>query len=61
MMKKQKYSLALAVLVLAVILVLPTPAALSSAGHRMLGILVFSVIIWMTEAVSYPVSAALIM
>ena len=61
MMKKQKYGLALAVLVLAVILVLPTPAALSSAGHRMLGILVFSVIIWMTEAVSYPVSAALIM
>jgi solute carrier family 13 (sodium-dependent dicarboxylate transporter), member 2/3/5 len=60
-MKKQQYGLALAVLVLAIILLLPTPAALSSAGHRMLGILVFSVIVWMTEAVSYPVSAALIL
>jgi len=40
---------------------LPTPAGLPVAGHRMLSILVFAVIVWMTEAVSYPVSAAVIM
>ena len=29
-------------------------------GHRLIGILVFAVIIWMTEGVSYPVSAFVI-
>lgn len=53
--------LPLAFIVLALILLVPTPPDLSSAGHRMLGVLVFSVIIWITEAVSYPVSAAVIM
>lgn len=53
--------LPLAFIVLALILLVPTPPDLSSAGHRMLGLLVFSVIIWITEAVSYPVSAAVIM
>lgn len=53
--------LPLALIVLALILLVPTPPDLSSAGHRMLGVLVFSVIIWITEAVSYPVSAAVIM
>lgn len=53
--------LPLAFIVLAFILLVPTPPDLSSAGHRMLGVLVFSVIIWITEAVSYPVSAAVIM
>lgn len=53
--------LPVAILILAAILLLPTPPELSTAGHRMLGVLVFSVIIWITEAVSYPVSAAIIM
>mgnify|MGYP004530575307 FL=1 len=53
--------LPLAFIILALILLVPTPPDLSSAGHRMLGVLVFSVIIWITEAVSYPVSAAVIM
>ncbi|MFN3655841.1 MAG: DASS family sodium-coupled anion symporter [Pseudolabrys sp.] len=46
--------------VLVVILVLPTPAGLPVAGHRMLAILAFAVILWMTEAVDYAVSAILI-
>ncbi len=58
---KQKLGLPLGVIVLILIMLLPTPPELSTAGHRMLGILVFSVIIWMTECVSYPVSAAIIM
>lgn len=57
----KKYGLLISVLVLLAVLALPTPAGLPVAGHRMIGILVFSVIIWMTEAVSYPVSAAVIM
>ncbi len=57
----RRYGLLWGLLVLAAVLLLPTPATLTTAGHRMLGILVFSVVIWMTEAVSYPVSAAIIM
>jgi anion transporter len=40
---------------------LPTPAGLPPAGQKMLAILVFSVIVWMTDSVSYPVSAAIIL
>lgn len=36
------------------------PAGLSVAGHRMLAILLFAVITWITEAVTYPVSATVI-
>lgn len=57
----QKYGLLVAIAALVVLLLLPAPAGLPVAGQRMLSILVFSVIIWMTEAVSYPVSAAVIM
>ena len=57
----QKYGLYFALAALLVLLLLPAPAGLPVAGQRMLAILVFSVIIWMTEAVSYPVSAAVIM
>lgn len=46
--------------VLVLVLLLPTPAILPVAGHRALAILAFAVVIWVTEAVSYPVSAALI-
>lgn len=58
---RQKLGLPVGLIVLILILLLPTPAALSTAGHRMLAILVFSVVIWMSETVSYPVSAAVIM
>lgn len=57
----QRYGLIGAILALCLLLLIPTPEGLPVAGQRMLSILVFSVIIWMTEAVSYPVSAAVIM
>ena len=41
-------------------LLLPTPAGLPVAGHRMLAILAFAVIIWMTEAIDYAASAIVI-
>jgi len=42
------------------VLLLPTPEALPVAGHRMLALLAFAVIIWMTEALDYAVSAVVI-
>ena len=55
-----RYGLFLATIALIIIVTLPHQTGLPVAGQNMLGILVFSVIIWMTEAVSYPVSAVLI-
>jgi anion transporter len=54
------WGLILAVTVLVVALMMPTPAGLPIAGHRMLAILLFAVVVWMTEAVDYAVSAILI-
>jgi len=45
---------------LVVVLLLPRPADLPVAGQIMLGLLLFSVILWMTEAVDYAISAVLI-
>lgn len=56
----KRYGLLFAVLAMLVIFLLPTPTDLTTAGHRMLGILIFAIIVWITEAVSYPVSAAII-
>lgn len=44
---------------LAVVL-MPSPAGLPAAGQAMLGILAFAVIVWMTEALDYAVSAVVI-
>jgi solute carrier family 13 (sodium-dependent dicarboxylate transporter), member 2/3/5 len=52
--------LILAFIVLMVIILLPNPVDLPVAGQRALAILAFAVILWVTEAVSYPVSAAMI-
>lgn len=52
--------LAVAVAALIIVLLLPTPAGLPVAGHRMLAILAFAVIVWMTEAIDYAVSAIVI-
>jgi solute carrier family 13 (sodium-dependent dicarboxylate transporter), member 2/3/5 len=49
-----------AIAALVIVLLLPTPAGLPVAGHRMLAILAFAVIIWMTEAIDYAVSAIVI-
>lgn len=57
---KANWGLVAAVLAMIVVLALPTPAGLPVAGHRTLAILVFAVIVWMTEAVDYAVSALLI-
>jgi sodium-dependent dicarboxylate transporter 2/3/5 len=57
---RANWGLVLAVAVLAAILALPTPADLPVAAHRMLAILGFAVIIWMTEAIDYAVSAVVI-
>jgi anion transporter len=45
---------------LAVVCALPTPQGLPVAGQFMIGMLLFSVILWMTEAVDYAISAVLI-
>ncbi|SDF69445.1 DASS family sodium-coupled anion symporter [Sporolituus thermophilus] len=57
----KRYGLIIGLIALLAIILLPAPAGLPVAGQRMLGILVFSVIVWMTDAISYPVSAAVIM
>ena len=43
------------------ILLLPTPSGLPIMAKAALAILAFAVIMWVTEAVSYPVSATLIL
>src|SRR6516164_11496393 len=57
---RANWGLLLAVAALFAALMLPTPEGLSIAGHRMLAILLFAVIVWMTEAVDYAVSAIVI-
>lgn len=49
-----------AIAALVVVMLLPTPQGLPYAGQIMLALLLFSVILWMTEAVDYAVSAVLI-
>lgn len=60
MKKKDVISLISAFLVLIIIVLLPNPGALPIAGQRALAVLAFAVILWVTEAVSYPVSAVYI-
>ena len=57
---RANWGLVLAVTALATVLLLPTPEGLSIAGQRMLAILAFAVIVWMTEALDYAVSAVVI-
>jgi anion transporter len=56
----RRYALWAAAALLLLIVLLPAPQGLPVAGQRMLAILAFAVIIWMTETVTYPVSAALL-
>ena len=49
-----------AVIALTAIVLLPSPQGLPAAGQMMLGILAFAVIVWMTEALDYAVSAVVI-
>jgi anion transporter len=57
----KRHGLLMGFIALFILISLPTPADLPVAGHRMLAILVFSVIVWMTDCISYPASAAVIM
>ncbi|WOV87892.1 DASS family sodium-coupled anion symporter [Sporosarcina oncorhynchi] len=52
--------IALAFIAMITIVLLPTPDDLPIMGQRALAILAFAVILWVSEAVSYPVSAAMI-
>ncbi len=54
------YGLLAALAGLIVVMLLPKPATLPVAGQIMLGLLLFSVILWVTEAVDYAISAVLI-
>ena len=57
----KKYGLILGLIVMLGIMMLPAQTGLPVAGQRMLAILVFSVVVWMTDTISYPVSAGAIM
>ena len=57
---RSNWGVLLAVAALVTVLLLPTPEGLSVAGQRMLAILAFAVIVWMTEALDYAVSAVVI-
>ena len=57
---RSNWGLLLAVVALMGIIFLPTPEGLSVAGQRMLAVLIFAVIVWMTEALDYAVSAVVI-
>jgi solute carrier family 13 (sodium-dependent dicarboxylate transporter), member 2/3/5 len=57
---RANWGLLAGIFALAAILLLPTPEALPVAGHRMLAILAFAIIVWMTEAIDYAVSAIVI-
>jgi anion transporter len=57
---RANWGLVLATLVMLAILLLPQPSGLSIAGQRMLGVFGFAVIVWITEALDYAVSAIVI-
>jgi anion transporter len=54
------WGLLLAAAALMAVLLLPAPAGLPVAGQRMLAVLSFAVIVWITEALDYAVSAVVI-
>jgi anion transporter len=56
----RSWGIVAAIAALVVVILLPSAPGLPVAGQYMLGILAFSVILWMTEAVDYAVSAVLI-
>ena len=56
----KRAGLIIALVALLVIVSMPTPQHLPFAGQVMLGILAFAVIVWMTEALDYAVSAVVI-
>jgi anion transporter len=57
---RANWGLLLGVAVLLAILLLPPPAGLSIAGQRMLAVFGFAVVVWVTDALDYAVSAVVI-
>lgn len=57
---KKLYWLAAATILAALTLFIAPQTGLPIIGQRLLGILVFTVVVWATEAVSYPVSALML-
>jgi len=57
---RASWGLLLGIAALVVIAMLPTAEGLPVAGQRMLALLAFAVIVWMTEALDYAVSAVVI-
>lgn len=56
----QRWGLWVAFAALIVVILLPPAEGLPVAGKYMLGVLLFAVIVWMTEAVDYAISAVII-
>ncbi len=56
----KKYGLYVALIVMVLIALMPTPQGLSPAGQNVIAIMAFAVIVWMTTAISYAVSAGMI-
>jgi len=50
---RSNWGVMLAVAALVAVMLLPTPEGLAIAGQRMLAVLAFAVIVWMTEALDY--------
>jgi len=57
----RRYGLWVAAGLLVAAVAAPPQAGLPVAGQRMIGVLLFAVVVWMTEAVSYEVSALVIL
>jgi len=57
----KRFGLIIGLIALVAVNFAPTPAGLPVAGKRMLGILVFAVIVWITDSISYPASSAVIL
>ena len=58
--RASNWGLVAAVSVMIIIMLFPTPEGLPLAGHRMLAIFGFAVIVWVTEALDYAISAVVI-
>ncbi|MDB5964744.1 MAG: uncharacterized protein JWQ72_1244, partial [Polaromonas sp.] len=55
----KRLALCAALAALLLVVSMPSPPGLPPAGQMMLGILAFAVIVWMTEALDYAVSAVI--
>ncbi|QKF71047.1 sodium:sulfate symporter family protein [Campylobacter geochelonis] len=57
----KRFGLVIAIMIMLLVWCLPTSPDLPVAGQRMIGILLFAIVVWMSECISYPVSAFVIL